>query len=118
MSTRASQLSYRGFQASVDIKPLRKLLVGRVLGVSPALEFSGESVASLIDAFHRRIDAHIEACAKAKRPVRRAYSGTFQVRISPDLHRRAAEAASELGVPLTSDFVAAALTAYLDRRRK
>lgn len=112
----AMTLQHRGFEARVELDARRELLVGRFRAGRRVVRFEGTTIADLKQRFHAEVDTYVAACAREGVPVAKGYSGTFQVRIPADLHRRASEDARALGIPLTTRYVAAALEAYLKRR--
>jgi predicted HicB family RNase H-like nuclease len=95
-------LTYRGFIGSVHFSADDNVFFGKVEGVNDLITFEGETVKELTDAFHYMIDGHIKDCEKENAPVEKSYSGSFNIRLTPDLHRRAAVAAKMRGDTLNS----------------
>ena len=54
------------------------------------------------------VDEYIAECEAMGKELRKAYRGTFNVRLSPELHRQAAEIAASFGVSL-NQFVSIAI---------
>jgi predicted HicB family RNase H-like nuclease len=54
----------------------------------------------LNSAFREAVDDYEELCEKAGKPVMKSYKGTFNVRIDPELHKKAARKSLELGLSL------------------
>lgn len=105
-------LTYRGFIGSVHFSAEDEVFFGKVEGINDLVTFEGDSVQELKNAFHYAVDSHIEDCAKENIPVEKSYKGSFNLRLTPDLHRRAAIAAKAHGNTLNT-FVRTAIEHYL-----
>lgn len=108
----AKLLEYRGYHAKVEYNPEDNLLVGNVLGISDSLNFHAENTTDLIEYFHNSVDNYLAFCAKIGKEPDKEYSGTFNIRVSPELHKKAFLRAQEEGITLNK-VVENALTAYL-----
>ena len=78
------------------------LLFGRVIGLRDVITFQAETPRQLVEEFHRSVDFYLEFCASRGEPPERPYSGNFQVRLSPALHRDLAVAAEARGQSLNA----------------
>jgi predicted HicB family RNase H-like nuclease len=101
-------LKYKGFIGSVRFNTDDDRLVGRIEEIPDLVTFQGQSVQELKHAFHAAVDDYIQLCAAANKPPLRSFKGSFNIRISPDLHRYAARCALESGISL-NQFVQEAL---------
>ncbi|MFW7267892.1 type II toxin-antitoxin system HicB family antitoxin [Gluconacetobacter sp. Hr-1-5] len=89
-----------GQRAVIQFDPEIGLFRGEFLGLGGSPDFYTDSVASLQQEGGTSLRVFLEMCAeKGIDPVRH-YSGKFQVRVSEELHARAAEAAAGKGVSL------------------
>jgi predicted HicB family RNase H-like nuclease len=86
-------LTYKGFIGSVHFSAEDDLFFGRVEGINDLITFEGDSVQELKGAFRYVVDAHIADCEKENLPAEKSYKGSFNLRLTPDLHRRAVIAA-------------------------
>jgi predicted HicB family RNase H-like nuclease len=93
-------LEYRGFVGSVHFSAEDKIFHGKIEGVNDLISFEGETVNELEEGFHYMVDEHIKDCEKENQPIEKSYKGSFNIRITPDLHRRAAQTAIRRGVSL------------------
>jgi len=75
--------------------------------------FEGNSVDELIKAFHEAVDDYIELCREAGKVPHKSYKGSFNVRVSPDIHGRAVAKAKEMGISLNK-FVQGAIEHEVD----
>jgi len=95
-------LTYKGFIGVVQYSADDNIFFGKIEGIDDLITFEGETVHELKDAFKYVVDEHIKDCENEHVPVEKSYRGTFNVRISPDLHRRAAMIAIQRGSTLNA----------------
>ena len=67
----------------------------RVQGVRALISYEGTDAAELVADFHGAVDDYLAMCEAQGREPERAYKGSFNVRLSPDLHKRIAVYAME-----------------------
>ncbi|MFR8178382.1 MAG: type II toxin-antitoxin system HicB family antitoxin [Christensenellales bacterium] len=60
------------------------------MGIRALISYEGQTVQELVNDFHDAVDAYLNLCAEEGTPPEKAYKGSFNIRISPELHRRAA----------------------------
>jgi predicted HicB family RNase H-like nuclease len=95
-------LSYKGFIGSVHFSADDNVFFGKLEGINDLITFEGETVQKLKDAFHYVVDEHIKDCMAENIPVEKSYRGSFNIRLSPDLHRKAAISAKIHGITLNT----------------
>lgn len=95
-------LSYKNYNGTVEYSNEDKCLYGRVLGIKSLLSYEGKSVKELEEEFQATIDDYLLDCAERGLEPEQAYKGTFNVRISPELHRSIALYAIEHGQSLNA----------------
>ena len=83
-------MEYRGYHAAISFDAEDSIFVGSVLGIADSLNFHGENVAELTDAFHRCVDGYLDFCRELGKTPDKEYKGSLNIRLSPDLHRQAA----------------------------
>lgn len=86
----SSMLEYKGYHATVEYNAEEEIFVGEVFGISDSLNFHGTSVEELKEMFHQSIDNYLELCKQIGKKPEKEFRGSFNVRISPELHRKAA----------------------------
>jgi len=106
-------LSYRGFNGSVDYSLEDECLHGKILFIEDLITYEGESVPEIKVAFEAAVDRYLAYCEKTGKPANKPYSGSFNVRIGPELHREAVVAATKQGKTL-NDFICHALRSYFE----
>ena len=93
-------LEYKGYHAMVDYDAEDDIFVGEVFGIADSLNFHGSSVAELKEMFRQSIDNYLELCEKIGKNPDKEFKGTFNVRIPPEMHRKAALAAAKQKITL------------------
>ncbi len=93
-------LNYRGFIGSVHFSADDLLFYGKVEGITDLITFEGETVKELTEAFHYMVDEHIKDCENENIAPEKSYKGSFNVRLTPELHRRIAVSAKMRGISI------------------
>ena len=93
-------LKYKDFIGSVHFSGDDEIFYGKIEGINDLVSFEGGSVKELLSSFIEAVDDYIHLCTSHKKPIYKSYKGSFNVRISPALHRKAIEKALSLGIPL------------------
>jgi len=106
-------LTYKGFIGSVRFSAQDEVFFGKVEGVNDLITFEGNSVKELKEAFRYVVDEHIRDCEKENIPLEKSYKGSFNLRLTPELHRKAAIKAKMYGSTLNS-FVRKAIEEKLE----
>jgi predicted HicB family RNase H-like nuclease len=101
-------LTYKGFIGTVHFSAEDKVFHGKIEGTDDLVTFEGHSVEELIKAFHNEVDDYIALCKEMGKEPIRSYKGSFNVRISPEMHRKAVEKATQKGLSL-NQFVQTAI---------
>ena len=79
------------YVAKIDYEEDTKLFHGRVVNLRDVVNFYGSSVEELKKEFWDSIEAYLEVCAEEEIEPQKPYSGRFNVRLPPELHRAIAE---------------------------
>lgn len=93
-------LTYKGFIGSVHFSADDQIFFGKVEGINDLVTFEGKTVKELTDAFHYMVDEHIKDCETENMPIEKSYKGSFNIRLTPDLHRRLVTIARMKGLSL------------------
>ncbi len=83
-------MSYKGYVGSVEFSEEDGEFYGKVMGIRALISYEGETAKELVDDFHGAVDDYLELCKEEGKEPEKAYTGSFNVRISPELHREAA----------------------------
>jgi predicted HicB family RNase H-like nuclease len=95
-------LTYRGFIGTVHFSSEDDVFFGKVAGVNDLITFEGDNVKDLKNAFYYVIDEHIRDCENEKIPIEKSYKGSFNLKLTPDLHRKVALTAKSNGTTLNA----------------
>lgn len=105
-------LEYKGYQGTIEYSKADELLFGKVLHIDSLIQYDGASVPDIKTAFQDAVDGYLAFCEQTGRAPNKPYSGTFNVRIGPELHRDAVMAAGKRGTKL-NEFVRDAIRAMV-----
>jgi predicted HicB family RNase H-like nuclease len=97
-------MQYKDYHAAIHFSSEDEIFYGKIAGINDLISFEGESVKELKKAFHEAVDDYLETCKRQKKNPDKPFKGSFNIRIPPDLHRRAAMLAAITHVSL-NDFV-------------
>jgi predicted HicB family RNase H-like nuclease len=103
-----SILTYKGYTGVLEVDLDANELFGRTVGMRDIITFQGRTVEEARKSFEESVDFYLSCCEQAKKQPDRPYSGRFNVRISPEVHRRLAILAESRGQSL-NELVSAAL---------
>jgi len=112
--TNESVLTYKGFTGSIDVSIEDKCLHGVIEFINDLVTYEAETVGEIEQAFRDAVDDYLETCKELGKDPERPYKGTFNVRVGPDLHKRAAMAAKRKGISL-NEIVSRSLESYLEQ---
>ena len=106
-------LSYKNYNGTVEYSREDRCLFGKVIGLKSLLSYEGSSVQELEEDFQNVIDEYLRDCEARNVVPEQPYKGSFNVRISPELHRTVAIYAMETGKSLNAT-VEEALRCYIN----
>lgn len=95
-------MEYKGYVGSVEFSEEDSLFFGRVLGIRALVSYEGENAHDLVEDFHGAVDDYLALCEAQGTEPEKAYKGSFNVRISPELHKAAVIAAMRDQISLNS----------------
>jgi predicted HicB family RNase H-like nuclease len=91
---------YKNFIGSVHFSTDDEVFYGKIEGIDDSIGFEGSNVEELKLAFHEAVEDYLELCEMNGKQPQKAYKGSFNIRISPDLHCKAAQEAMTKGISL------------------
>ena len=98
-------LEYKGYTGSIEYSKEDGQLYGKVLGIKGLISYEGATGQKLEADFIDAIDTYLSDCKLDRVIPEKPFKGSFNVRISPKLHRKAALLAMEEKTSL-NNFVA------------
>lgn len=90
-------MHYKGYAARIEYDADDQIFVGHVLGIRDIVSFHGTTVDEMETAFRESVDDYLAACKQWGQEPDRPFSGKLTLRISPELHARAAISAQLAG---------------------
>lgn len=81
-------LEYKGYVGSMEFSEEDSLLFGKVLGIRSLISYEGESAKELLEDFHQAVDDYLSLCEETGTEPEKPFKGSFNIRISSELHKR------------------------------
>lgn len=85
---------YKGYTGVWQYDASLERFTGEVIDLRDQIHFEGESVSELKASMRRAVDHYLEVCAERGEGPDRPFSGRFNVRLDPAMHREVAKAAA------------------------
>ena len=109
-----SALRYKDFQGSVDFEDDR--LIIRILHIDDLITTEIDSASKAQAAFAELVEDYLATCEELGKLPCRPFKGSFNVRVTPELHRQVAMAAAEFGESMNA-WISKALEARIERQK-
>ena len=109
------RLTYKGYSTIPEYDFEDGIIIGKIEGISDLVSFESDSTDSeaVEAAFHEAVDDYLEMCRALGKSPDKEYRGSFNVRISPELHRQLDQRAAREDVSLNQE-VENAIRFYLE----
>ena len=98
----SNTMEYKGYVGSVEFSEPDGMFFGKVIGIRALLSYEGTNATELVEDFHGVVGDYLELCESEGKEPERAYKGSFNIRISPELHKQLAIRAMEAQTSLNS----------------
>jgi predicted HicB family RNase H-like nuclease len=98
-------LNYKGYTGSIEYSQEDEVLFGKVMGIQALISYEGKTGVELEKDFKEAIEDYLSTCRENGLIPEKPFKGNFNVRISLELHRKAALLAIKNKMSLNS-FVA------------
>lgn len=85
--TGSNVLEYKGYIGTVEFFAADNILFGKVIGINGLVSYEGNSISTLRKDFEAAVDNYLEMCEEKGIEPQKCYKGSFNIRISPELHR-------------------------------
>src|SRR5690606_24018280 len=110
-------LEYNGYCGSIDFDLSEKVLFGKVLLVEDTIIYQGKDLEELESSFRDAVDEYLETCEEIGKTPDKPFSGTFNVRIDPELHKCLAYKVEATGLKSLNYGVARAIQYWLKEEK-
>ncbi len=107
-------LKYKDYTGIVEYDADGKILTGEVIGLRDVVTFQGRTPDELESSFHNSVDFYLEMCQQDGVSPDKAFSGRFNIRIAPHIHRQIAARAAQERISL-NQWVSETLTQTLQQ---
>lgn len=106
-------LEYKGYHTKIEYDAESHSLRGKIEGINDYVDFETVDISKIEYEFHSAVDDYLEFCNEVGKTPEKEYKGTFNVRISPELHKKMALSAYKDGCSLNAE-VEKALSAFIE----
>ena len=93
---------YRGYIGTIEFSEEDALFFGKVMGIRSLISYEGKNANELISDFHSAVEDYLAVCEAEGREPEKAYKGSFNIRISPELHKQLVVCATSRQMSLNS----------------
>ena len=93
-------LKLKDFIGSVHFSTDDEVFYGKIEGIDDLVTFEGTTVKEIKKSFNEAVEDYIELCRKTGKKIFKSYKGSFNIRISPSLHKKAVQKSHILGISL------------------
>ena len=95
-------MTYKGYIGSVNYSDKDQVFFGKIEGINGLVNFEGESVKELTEAFHEAVDDYLAFCQDEGIEPDKSYTGVLNVRLTPAIHRQIAMLALQAGLSINA----------------
>ena len=95
-----NMMEYKGYYAHIEYSDEDNCFFGTIAGIADVVSFEGNSTEELKEAFIEAVEDYLDICKRQGKEPQKAYKGSFNVRINPELHKRAVLTATADGISL------------------
>jgi predicted HicB family RNase H-like nuclease len=95
-------IEYKGYFGIVEYDADAKLFHGDVINTRDVITFQGTTAPGIEQAFRDSIDDYLAWCREEGAEPEKPYSGKFNVRLPPELHKELAIRAKKLKISINS----------------
>jgi len=108
-------LEYKGYRGTVAYSAEDDCLFGQVIGIADSISYEGTDITGLKQDFKASVDDYLKLCARIHKEPQKSYKGSFNIRITPELHRKLDLIAQSSNQTLNA-VVTEALTGYVQQQ--
>lgn len=81
-------IQYKGYVGSIEFSEDDEIFFGKVLGIRSLISYEGKNAKELLEDFHGAVDDYLKMCDAEGVKPEVAFKGSFNIRLSPDLHKK------------------------------
>ena len=110
-------IEYKGYQALIEFSAEDTTLFGKVLDVDDKIIFEIDNPSDAKLIFKEVIDDYLEFCKENNKEPCKPYRGVFNVRVSPELHKKAVQLSRKQNLTLNA-FIESAIRCQVEKREQ
>lgn len=110
-------LEYKGYHTKIEFDSEELVLRGKIEGINDLVNFECEDIKDVEKEFHEAVEDYLAFCKEVGKKPDKEYKGTFNIRISPELHKQLANMAMKQGDTLNTS-VEKAIQEYVLEKHK
>ena len=95
-------MEYKGYLGMVEYDAEAQVFHGDIINTRDVITFQGTTVKEIEQAFRDSVNDYITWCKEEGEEPEKPYSGKFNVRLSPELHRQIAVLAKQKRISLNA----------------
>jgi len=88
--SKESYLNHLGYHGSIEPDLQTDELFGQILFINDAIFYQGKTISELKQCFKEALEEYLETCKEIGKQPDKPCSGSFNVRITPELHKMVA----------------------------
>ena len=92
----STTMEYKNYVGSIEFSEADGLFYGKVMGIRSLISYEGTTAKELVEDFHAAVEDYLMLCKAEGKEPERAYKGSFNVRVAPELHKQAVCAGNKL----------------------
>lgn len=106
-------LTHKGYTGTIEASVQDEVMFGKLLHINDLVTYEAQTIPELKAAFIESVEDYLATCKELGKNPDKACSGTFNVRVTPELHRQAMHRATADKTSLNA-VVSQALEAFLN----
>lgn len=110
-------LKYKGFSGSVTCSIEDGVIHGKIECINDLVTYEAESMPEIEAAFQEAVEDYLETCEMLGKSPDKPMSGTFNIRIGSELHKKAHLESKEQDISL-NDFIKVAIEEKISQKKE
>jgi predicted HicB family RNase H-like nuclease len=106
-------LEYKGYYASINVSVEDECMFGKVEFINDSIVFGADTIPGLKATFEAEVDDYLEFCMEVGKAPDKTMTGSFNVRIGENLHKKAIMRSKSDGVTL-NDVIKKSVEQYVN----
>lgn len=80
-------IQYKGYLSKIEFDTEDLVLRGKIEGINDLITFETNDILRVEEEFKNAVEDYLEFCKEVGKEAEKEYKGSFNVRISPSLHK-------------------------------